>query len=104
MMRPLLAALVLAAGTASAAFAQDATIDRPDDIEFAKALVEHDYPDLAERFLGMLVRRDKRGDDAMPAVRLALLDGDDARAPGPERSTRTFNVTKDRSDTDPVAI
>jgi hypothetical protein len=69
-----LAALVLAALAASTAVAQDATIDRPDDVEFAKALVEHGYPDLAERFLGMLVQRGDFGRKAMASTRLVALD------------------------------
>jgi len=74
MTRPLLAAIVLAALAASTAFGQDETIDRPDEIEFARALVEHGYPDLAERFLGMLVRRGERGSKATAPARLGLLE------------------------------
>src|SRR5262245_19008213 len=74
MTRPLLAAFVLGALAASPAFAQDATIDRPDDVAFANALVRHGYPHLAERFLGMMLRRGHFGSKATAGVRFVALD------------------------------
>lgn len=71
--RVLTAALVVALPAYAAA--QDASVlNKKDDIEFAKALVEKGYPDLAERLLAVIEKQGGSGAEAKATGELIRLD------------------------------
>ena len=71
--RLLTAALVVSLPAFAAA--QDASVlNKKDDIEFAKALVEKGYPDLAERLLAVIEKSGSSGGEARPTAELIRLD------------------------------
>ena len=71
--RLLTAALVVSLPALAAA--QDASVlNKKDDIDFAKALVEKGYPDLAERLLAVIEKSGTGGGEAGPTAALIRLD------------------------------
>jgi tetratricopeptide (TPR) repeat protein len=72
-----LAAVLICTG-ASVASAQDAKVLGRDDAEFAQALVDNHYPDLAERFLAVMDKSGKSGEakQAIGAIKLGIQQED----------------------------